>query len=57
MFLIFEFTKRFELSLTACCVVLKVSACFLQTLTFHDREDEKNNSLAQKGKSEKLCIK
>ena len=37
-FLIFEFTKTFKLSLTACCVVLKVSAYF-HILTFHNGEE------------------
>ena len=36
----YEFTKTFELSLTACCVVLKISACFLHILTFRDGEGE-----------------
>ena len=57
MFLTFEFTKTFELSLTAYCVVLKVSACFLKILTFHDGEEEKENSLTRKKKLKKLCIK
>ena len=39
VFLTFEFTKTFELSPTASCVVLKISA-YLHILTFHDKEEE-----------------
>ena len=41
MFLTLEFTKTFKLSLTACCVVLKISG-YLHILlwTFHDEEEK-----------------
>ena len=55
MFLTFEFTKTFKLSLTACCVVLNISA-YLRI--FHDGEEEKilscRNGEISKCKEEKV---
>ena len=57
MALIFEFTKTFELSLTASCVVLKVSACFPKNSNFSWlRRRKKNILLQKKGKLQKPCI-
>ena len=39
MCLTFDFMKTFELNLTVCCAVLKLSA-YLDNLTFHDGEEE-----------------